>query len=156
MGQARYRNNFAVTLQSDVVEQPLRWNQPRKIFVNSMSDLFHPDVPLSFIRRIFDVMGEADWHTFQILTKRSERLAEVASKLPWHDNIWMGVSVENSDYTYRIDHLRKVPASVRFLSVEPLLGPISRLPLQGVHWVIVGGESGPGARNIDPTMGKKN
>jgi len=155
MGQARYRNNFTVTLQPDVLGQPLRWHQPRKIFVNSMSDLFHQDVPLDFIRRVFDVMSEADWHIFQILTKRSERLAEVADKLPWHDNIWMGVSVESADYTYRIDDLRKVPASVRFLSVEPLLGPISRLPLQGVHWVIVGGESGPGTRVIDPRWVRK-
>ena len=155
MGQARYRNNFAVTLQPDVLDQPLRWSQPRKIFVNSMSDLFHPNVPLDFIRQVFDVMGEADWHTFQILTKRSERLAEVAGKLPWQGNIWMGVSVENSDYTQRIEHLRKVPAAVRFLSVEPLLGPISRLPLQGIHWVIVGGESGPGARAIDPRWVRK-
>ena len=100
-------------------------------------------------------MGKADWHTFQILTKRSERLVELAGKLPWHDNIWMGVSVENADYTYRIEHLRKVPASVRFLSVEPLLGPIPRLPLQSVHWVIVGGESGPGARNMDPLWVRK-
>jgi len=155
MGQARYRNNFTVTLQPDVLGQPLRWQQPRKIFVNSMSDLFHQDVSLDFIRRVFDVMGEADWHTFQILTKRSERLAEVADKLPWHDNIWMGVSAESADYTYRIDNLRKVPASVRFLSVEPLLGPIPRLPLQGVHWVIVGGESGPGARAVDPRWVRK-
>jgi protein gp37 len=120
-----------------------------------MSDLFHQNVPLDFIRRVFDVMGGADWHTFQILTKRSERLAEVAGKLPWHDNIWIGVSVESADYTYRIDDLRKVPASVRFLSVEPLLGPIPRLPLQGIHWVIVGGESGPGARTIDPRWVRK-
>ena len=155
MGQARYRNNFTVTLQPDVLGQPLRWHQPRKIFVNSMSDLFHQDVPLDFIRRVFDVMSEADWHIFQILTKRSERLAEVADKLSWHDNIWMGVSVENADYTYRIDDLRKVPAAVRFLSVEPLLGPIPRLPLQGVHWVIVGGESGPGTRVIDPRWVRK-
>jgi protein gp37 len=151
MGQARYRNNFAVTLQPDVLEQPLRWSHPRKIFVNSMSDLFHPDVPLDFISRVFDVMGQADWHTFQILTKRSERLAQLANKLPWNPNIWMGVSVENADYTFRINDLRRAPAAVRFLSVEPLLGPIPRLPLQGIHWVIVGGESGPGARNIDPT-----
>jgi len=155
MGQERYRNNFAVTLQPDVLGQPLRWHQPRKIFVNSMSDLFHQDVPLDFIRRVFDAMGEADWHTFQILTKRSERLAEVAGKLLWYANIWMGVSVESADYTYRIDDLRKVPASVRFLSVEPLLGPISRLPLHGIHWVIVGGESGPGARTIDPRWVRK-
>jgi protein gp37 len=120
-----------------------------------MSDLFHPDVPLEFIRHVFDIMGKSDWHTFQILTKRSERLVELAGKLPWHDNVWIGVSVENIDYTYRIEHLRKVSASVRFLSVEPLLGPIPRLPLQGIHWVIVGGESGPGARNMDPRWVRK-
>jgi len=120
-----------------------------------MSDLFHPDVPLEFIQTTFDVMGKAHWHTFQILTKRSERLVDLARKLPWHDNVWMGVSVENADYTYRIEHLRKAPAAVRFLSVEPLLGPIPRLPLQGVHWVIVGGESGPGARTIDPRWVRK-
>ena len=154
-GRRGTRNNFAVTLQPDVLDQPLRWHQPRKIFVNSMSDLFHDDVPLDFICRVFDVMGKADWHTFQILTKRSEKLAEVASKLPWHDNIWMGVSVESADYTYRIDDLRTVPASVCFLSVEPLLGPIPRLPLHGIHWVIVGGESGPGARTVDPRWVRK-
>jgi protein gp37 len=155
MGQPRYRNNFNVTLHADLLGQPLRWSQPRKIFVNSMSDLFHPDVPLDFIHRVFDVMREANWHTFQILTKRSERLAELAKKLQWHANVWIGVSVENADYTYRIDHLRKVPASVRFLSVEPLLGPIPRLPLQGIHWVIVGGESGPGSRIMDPRWVRK-
>ena len=117
-----------MSLCTDLLEQPLRWGQPRKIFVNSMSDLFHDDVPFEFIRDVFDVMGKAQWHTFQILTKRSERLVELAGKLPWHDNIWMGVSVENAAYTYRIGHLRRVPASVRFLSVEPLLGPIPRLP----------------------------
>ena len=101
------------------------------------------------------MMGKAHWHTFQILTKRSERLVELAGKVPWHNNMWMGVSVENADYTYRIEHLQKVSASVRFLSVEPLLGPIPRLPLQGIHWVIVGGESGPGARNMDPRWVRK-
>jgi protein gp37 len=120
-----------------------------------MSDLFHPDVPLDFIRSAFHVMERSYWHTFQILTKRSERLLELAGRLSWHDNIWMGVSVESADYTYRIEHLRKVPVSVRFLSVEPLLGPIARLPLQGIHWVIVGGESGPGARTIDPGWVRK-
>lgn len=155
MGQVRYRNNFAVTLQVDVVDQPLRWTQPRKIFVNSMSDLFHPHVSFDFIRSVFNIMGEAHWHIFQILTKRSERLIELAGKLPWQDNIWMGVSVENAHYTYRVEHLRKVPAAVRFLSVEPLLGPISRLPLQGIQWVIVGGESGPGARNMQPSWVRK-
>jgi protein gp37 len=124
-------------------------------FVNSMSDLFHHDVPLDFIRHVFDVAGKADWQTFQILTKRSERLVELAKKLPWHANIWMGVSIENQDYVYRTEHLRRVPAAVRFLSVEPLLGAIPRLPLQGIHWVIVGGESGPGARAIDPAWVRK-
>ena len=109
MGQVRYRNNFAVTLQPDVLDQPLGWTQPRRIFVNSMSDLFHHDVPLEFIRHVFAVMGKADWHTFQILTKRSERLTELAAKLPWHENVWIGVSVENAAYTHRIDHLRKAP-----------------------------------------------
>ena len=150
MGQPRYRNNFDVTLHPDLLEQPLRWAQPRKIFVNSMSDLFHPEVPANFIRAVFDVMGRAYWHTFQILTKRSERLIELTKQLPWHDNIWMGVSVENRDYTFRIEDLRKVNAAVRFLSVEPLLGPIPRLPLQGIDWVIVGGESGPRCRKIEP------
>ena len=150
MGQPRYRNNFDVTLHPDLLEQPLHWAQPRKIFVNSMSDLFHPEVPAEFIQAVFDVMGQAYWHTFQILTKRSDRLAELAGQLPWHDNIWMGVSVENKDYTHRIDHLRKVRAAVRFLSVEPLLGPIPKLPLQGIDWVIVGGESGPRCRKIEP------
>jgi protein gp37 len=155
MGQPRYRNNFDVTLQEDLLEQPLEWAKPRKIFVNSMSDLFHLDVPLDFIRSAFDVMGKAHWHNFQILTKRSERLVQLAPKLTWYDNIWIGVSVENADYTYRVQHLRKVPAAIRFLSVEPLLGPIPRLPLQDIHWVIVGGESGPGARPIDPAWVRK-
>jgi protein gp37 len=150
MGQVRYRNNFDVTLHPDLLQQPLRWSQPRKIFVNSMSDLFHPDVPLEFIQAVFDVMGQAYWHTFQILTKRSERLAELAADISWHKNVWIGVSVENQQYVHRIEHLRRVRAAVRFLSVEPLLGPIPRLPLQGIDWVIVGGESGPGARSLEP------
>jgi len=155
MGQPRYRNNFDVTLHPDLLEQPLRWHQPRKIFVNSMSDLFHGEVPLEFIQSVFEVMGKAHWHIFQILTKRSERLVEVAGKLPWYSNIWIGVSVENSDYAFRVEHLRKAPAAIRFLSVEPLLGPIPRLPLQGIHWVIVGGESGPNARSVDPAWVRK-
>lgn len=150
MGQPRYRNDFDVTLHPDLLDQPLRWSQPRKIFVNSMSDLFHPEIPEEFIQAVFGVMGQAYWHTFQILTKRSERLLELAPRLSWHDNVWMGVSVENKDYTCRIEHLRKVPAAVRFLSVEPLLGPIPRLPLQGIDWVIVGGESGPRCRKVEP------
>jgi protein gp37 len=133
-------------LQDDVVDLPLRWRKPRKIFVNSMSDLFHRDVPVEFIGRCFDVMQRAAQHTFQVLTKRPERAAELAAQLPWPGNVWMGTSVENADYVWRVTELARVPAQVRFLSVEPLLGPISRLPLDGIHWVIVGGESGPGAR----------
>lgn len=146
MGQERYRDGFRLTLQPDVVEVPLRWKQPRLIFVNSMSDLFHKDVPTEFIQRCFAVMQQARQHTFQILTKRPERVAEIAAELPWPENVWMGTSVETADFTWRVHELQNVPASTRFLSVEPLLGPIPRLPLAGIHWVIVGGESGPGAR----------
>lgn len=119
------------------------------IFVNSMSDLFHEKVPLEFLKRVFDVMRRADWHTFQVLTKRSERLKELASELEWPRNVWMGVSVESDEYVNRIDDLRAVPAAVRFLSLEPLLGPLPTLRLDGISWVIVGGESGPGSRPID-------
>jgi protein gp37 len=149
MGQIRYRNGFAVTLQPDALDAPLSWKTPRLVFVNSMSDLFHADVPLDYIRQVFSVMERADWHVFQILTKRAERLAELAPLLPWPENVWMGVSVESSDYTWRIGHLAKVSAAVRFLSVEPLLGPIPKLPLRGIDWVILGGESGPGARPME-------
>ncbi len=146
MGQTRYRNAFRLTLQPDALNTPLRWKKPRVIFVNSMSDLFHKDVPFEYIERCFDVMNRASQHTFQVLTKRPERVAELGQELRWPANLWMGTSVENADYLWRIDSLREVPAKVRFLSVEPLLGPIPRLPLKGIHWVIVGGESGPGAR----------
>lgn len=146
MGQARYRNGFALTLQHDIVDLPLRWKKPRTIFVNSMSDLFHEDVPVDYIRQCFDVMRRASRHRFQVLTKRPERAAELAGQLPWPRNIWLGTSVENRDYVWRIRELVKIDAAIRFLSVEPLLGPIPRLPLKGVDWVIVGGESGPGAR----------
>jgi protein gp37 len=149
MGQPRYRNGFSVTLQPDVLKEPLRWRRPKLVFVNSMSDLFHEAVPLSYIRRVFEVMERADWHIFQVLTKRHERLAAMSEQLRWPANVWMGVSVENQDYLGRIDSLRKVPAAVRFLSVEPLLGPIPFLPLMGIHWVIVGGESGPRARPME-------
>ena len=148
MGQDRYRNGFNVTLHHDLVDLPLRWRQPRIIFVNSMSDLFHEDVPDAFIMSIFDTMVAAHWHTFQILTKRSQRLAELAPRLPWPQNVWMGVSVESRKYTSRIADLRKVPAAVRFLSVEPFLEPMPNLPLTGIDWVIVGGESGPGCREM--------
>ena len=146
MGNPRYRNSFAVTLHPDLLTLPLRWRQPRRIFVNSMSDLFHEAVPEDFIHRVFEVMVRAERHVFQILTKRSERLASLAPGLPWAPNIWQGVSVENARYTRRIEHLRTVPAAVRFLSIEPLLGAIPNLPLDGMDWVIVGGESGPGRR----------
>lgn len=150
MGQPRYRNGFQLTLQPDVIMQPLSWKKPRLVFVNSMSDLFHDDVPLSYLREVFQVMAQAGQHTFQILTKRSERLAEVASLLHWPANVWIGVSVESEGYTFRVDHLRSVPAAVRFLSVEPLLGPLNHLSLANIDWVIVGGESGPLARPLDP------
>lgn len=144
MGQERYRDAFKLTLQPDALDTPLRWRTPKVIFVNSMSDLFHKDVPLEYIQRCFAVMEEASQHTFQILTKRADRVAEVCGDLPWPSNVWMGTSVENAEYISRVRALCEVPAATRFLSVEPLLGPIARLPLKGIHWVIVGGESGPG------------
>ncbi len=151
MGNLNYRNGFNVTLHPHLVKAPLRWRSPRLVFVNSMSDLFHEDVPLQFIREIFSAMSEAHWHTFQVLTKRSSRLLELASKLEWRENVWMGVSVEDSETRHRIDDLRHVPAAVRFLSLEPLIGPLNDLDLRDIHWVIVGGESGPGARPMDPS-----
>jgi protein gp37 len=150
MRNPRYRNGFALTLQHDQLTLPLRWRDPRRIFVNSMSDLFHEDVPEEFIRRAFQIMAQAHWHVFQVLTKRAKRLGELAPRLPWPSNVWQGVSVENARYASRIADLVRVPAAVRFLSVEPLLGPIPHLPLDGIAWVIVGGESGPGHRPIQP------
>jgi len=146
MGQPRYADGFRVSLQRDLVGVPLHWRKPRRIFVNSMSDLFHDKVPLEFIQRVFETMGQASWHQFQILTKRGERLQELSDQLPWPDNVWMGVSVESEKYLDRVTRLVSVPATVRFLSLEPLLGPLPNLSLEGIHWVIVGGESGPGAR----------
>ena len=139
MGQPNYAEGFKVTLHSRVLELPLQWKKPQTIFVNSMSDLFHPDIPLSFILEVFDLMRQASWHNFQVLTKRSERLFELGGQLHWSNNVWMGVSVENSDYIYRIDHLRSTGASVRFLSLEPLLGRLPDLNLSDIDWVIVGG-----------------
>jgi protein gp37 len=150
MGNRRYMNGFRTTLHPDQLDLPLRWTKAKMIFVNSMSDLFHEAVPEEYIKKMFGVMERADWHTFQILTKRAERLAKLAPHLPWPPHIWQGVSVENQTYTKRIGFLRKVPAAVRFLSVEPLLGPIANLPLEGIDWVIVGGESGPRHRLIKP------
>ncbi|WP_334078139.1 phage Gp37/Gp68 family protein [Paenibacillus sanfengchensis] len=149
MGNPRYENEFKLTLHPDLIELPLSWKKPRRIFVNSMSDLFHKDVPLDFIQRVFDVMEKAPWHTFQILTKRSDRLLELAPHLPWPPNVWQGVSVENQKVIYRIDHLRAIPATIKFLSVEPLISPLIDLNLVDIHWVIVGGESGHGARPME-------
>lgn len=150
MNNKRYRNGFTLTLHEDVIEQPLRWKTPRTIFVNSMSDLFHKNIPFEFIEKVFAVMKEAHWHTFQVLTKRSDRLKDLAPLLEWPRNVWMGVSVESQNYTFRINHLRSVPAAVRFLSCEPLLSQINDIDLEGIDWVIVGGESGPKARPMSP------
>ena len=149
MGVPQYRDGFRLTLQPEMLDVPRRWKQPRKVFVNSMSDLFHPEVPLSFIQQVFEVMNECPQHTFQILTKRPERAAMYSPDLKWSPNIWMGTSVENMLVVHRIKDLVRVRAKVRFLSLEPLLGPLPRLPLTGIHWVIVGGESGPRARPME-------
>jgi protein gp37 len=148
MGQANYANGFDLTLHEHMLEVPLRWKKPRLVFVNSMSDLFHEDTPEGFILRVFNVMRRASWHVFQVLTKRSERLLKLSRTIDWPENVWMGVSVERADYAFRIDHLRRTKAKVRFLSLEPLLGPLHGLNLDGIHWVIAGGESGPGARPL--------
>ena len=150
MGQPNYRNGFEVTCHPDVLGMPLKWKKSQMIFVNSMSDLFHKTVPVRFIEEIFFTMNQARWHTFQILTKRADRLLQLAPRLKWTPNVWMGVTVENSRHVDRIDRLREVPAAVRFLSLEPLLGPLPELNLTNIDWVIVGGESGPGARPMDP------
>jgi protein gp37 len=149
MGQPNYISGFGLALHEKVLELPLTWKKPQTIFVNSMSDLFHEDVPAKFIQKVFHIMERAHWHRFQILTKRSERLLELNLKLSWNFNIWMGVSVENQEYTSRIDDLRKVGARIKFISFEPLLGPIQDLNLTGIDWVIVGGESGYQARPMD-------
>lgn len=148
MGQQNYATGFELAMHPRSLELPLSWKKPQTIFVNSMSDLFLDEIPAEFIKQVFDVMKRAHWHTFQVLTKRSARLAELSNELPWSSNIWMGVSVENHDCTFRIDHLRDCGAEVKFLSMEPLLGPTPGLRLHGIDWVIVGGESGPGARSM--------
>lgn len=148
MGQPNYKNGFEVTCHPHAVDLPLRWRKPQLIFVNSMSDLFHEDVPFEFIERVFSVMNRATWHRFQILTKRSNRLLELSERLTWTDNIWMGVTVECGDFIDRTSDLVASGAQSRFLSCEPLLGPLPELSLTGIDWVIVGGESGPKARMI--------
>ena len=145
-----YEQGFDLRLWPERLQLPLRWRKPRRIFVNSMSDLFHADVPDEFVHRVFATMVQADWHTYQVLTKRPQRLARMAPSLPWPAHIWAGVSVESNDYAWRADFLRRVPVAVRFVSAEPLLGPVDSLNLDGIHWVITGGESGFGARPCDP------
>ena len=150
MGKPQYVNEFELTLQPATLEAPLRWKRGRVIFVNSMSDLFHKDVGLAYTQEVFDVMNRCPQHTFQILTKRPEIAATFSSNLRWSENIWMGTSIEDIRVIGRVKSLQAIPARVRFLSVEPLLGPIPRLPLSGIQWVIVGGESGPGSRAMNP------
>ena len=145
-----YEQGFDLKLWPERLELPLQWKKPRHIFVNSMSDLFHKDVPDDYIRRVFEVMVKADWHIFQVLTKRSARLARLGPTLPWGSHIWAGVSIESNRYVWRADQLRKVPAHIRFISAEPLLGPLDGLSLEGIHWLITGGESGYGHRPCDP------
>jgi protein gp37 len=144
-----FEQGFDLRLVPGKLDEPLRWKKPQRIFVNSMSDLFHNDVPVSYIRRVFEVMHQADWHQYQILTKRAERLEIVSEALPWAPHIWMGVSIEDKEHLWRIDHLRQTKAYVKFLSIEPLLSPLGKLKLRGIDWVIVGGESGPGARPME-------
>ena len=148
MNQDKYKNGFSLTQHPHVLNDPISWKKPQIIFVNSMSDLFHKDVPLRFIKDVFEVMKKAYWHQFQILTKRAERLAELSPELEWVDNIWMGVSVENDDYKFRIEYLRNTEAKIKFLSLEPLIGPIHNMDLSNIDWVIAGGESGPKSRPI--------
>jgi protein gp37 len=159
MGQPRYQTDgdprtsgpgFGLTLHPDALNLPLTWKRPRRVFVNSMSDLFHARVPLSFVQQVFEVMAATPQHSYQILTKRARRLRRLSGELTWPGNVWMGVSVEDQDATDRIEDLREVPAAVRFLSCEPLLGPLDDLNLEGIGWTIVGGESGPNARPMEP------
>lgn len=163
MGSARYQRDgdprtsgpgFGLTVHDATLDLPHGWRQPRLVFVNSMSDLFHDEVPEDFIRAVFEVMAETPRHTYQLLTKRTRRLLRLAPDLPWPDNVWMGTSVESSRYHFRLDHLRRVPAAVRFLSAEPLLGPVTPVDLTGIDWVIAGGESGPGARPMNISWGR--
>ena len=151
MSGGRPKWNGTVRVDEESLKLPTTWRTGRMIFVNSMSDLFHDAVPLEFVQRVFETMTATPQHTYQILTKRAERLEELASELDWPKNVWMGVSVENPDYLYRIDHLRRTEATTKFLSLEPLLGPLENMNLEGMDWIIAGGESGPGARPMDPS-----
>ena len=149
MGNPNYKEGFKPAIHEHIFDAPLKWKKPRTVFVNSMSDLFLDDFRDETIKELFGVMGRAYWHTFQILTKRSERLLQLSNEVVWTPNIWVGVTVENQDCSYRMDHLRRTGAAVKFLSMEPLLGPLAQLDLAGIDWVIVGGESGPKARRME-------
>lgn len=149
MGQQNYKNGFDLTLHDHMLEIPLKMKKPTTFFVNSMSDLFHKDIPIEFLKKVFSIMNQASWHEFQILTKREDILQERQSLLTWTENIWMGVTIENNDYVHRADVLRDCGAAVKFLSLEPLLGPLPNLNIDGLDWIVLGGESGPGARPID-------
>lgn len=149
MGQANYRDGFSLSVHPATLELPLRWKKAQRIFVNSMSDLFHEDIPFPYLESVFDVMRRASWHQFQVLTKRGRNLRQLAPRLVWPENVWMGVSVESQEFSERIDDLRSTPAAIKFVSLEPLLGPLPELNLGGIHWAIVGGESGPGSRAMD-------
>lgn len=148
MGLHRYEKGFLVSTHNDLIEVPLHWKKPRLIFVNSMGDLFHEKVPTEFIEKVFNTIQKAPWHIFQLLTKRADRLENLSLKLSWPQNLWMGVTVESQEYVSRIEKLRNVPASIKFISFEPLLGPIKYSNLRNIDWVIVGGESGPYARTM--------
>jgi len=150
MGQENYQNGFEVTVHEDILDAPIHWKKPRFVFVNSMSDIFHKEVPDTFIEKIFTIMVEVRAHQFQVLTKRNKRMLHLAKNLPWPENIWLGVTVERSDYIDRIRDLKLTPAKIKFISFEPLLGPIPKIDLKGISWVIVGGESGPHARPMNP------
>lgn len=149
MGNIRYINEFNVTIHEDLIKKPLEWKTPKRIFVNSMSDLFHEDIPDEIILEIFKTMNKATWHTFQVLTKRSKRLYELSSKITWSNNIWMGVSIENTDNIYRSEHLKQTNAYIKFISAEPLLSSLKELDLSGIDWLIVGGESGHSSRSME-------
>lgn len=149
MGQKRYQNGFKVTLHPELLEKPLKWKKPRMVFVNSMGDMFHEEIPLEYILQVFKTMARAERHVFQVLTKRSSRMIELAQHLPWPDNVWLGVTIESDKYCYRADNLRNTPAKIKFLSIEPMIGPIGEVSLIDIDWVIAGGESGPNARPIE-------
>ena len=150
MGVGKYKAGFAITLHKEVLQEPLRWRRPKVVFVNSMSDLFHESVPTSFIEAVFDVMRQTPRHTYQVLTKRAERAERLGRHLSWTSNVWLGVSIESERWIHRLEHLKATGAQTKFLSLEPLLGPLPNLNLSGIDWVITGGESGPGARPMDP------